>query len=173
MLKPVLRFYAQSFYLIIGFFLLLGLVHFFLFEPSIVDGVSMQETFHDGDIILIKKLPLLFRKIERGDIVSINKGVAGALVVKRVMGLPGEHIEIKNGGIYITNAKGETFTVDEPYLAPGLTTLPAEKYAADYGVIPDFSYFVIGDNRPHSKDSRNYGFVSRDEIVGLVQPFLR
>lgn len=173
MLKPVFRFYAQSAYLMLGFFFGLSLVHFFFFEPSIVDGVSMQETFQDGNMILIKKVPLLFREPKRGDIVSIYKGVAGALVVKRVVGLPGEHIEIKNGKIYITDASSKTFIVDEPYLEEGLITLPAEKYAADYGTIPDFHYFVIGDNRPYSKDSRNYGFISREEIVGLVQPFLR
>ena len=172
MFKSVLRFYAQSFYLICGFFLALGFVHFFLFEPSVVDGLSMQETFHDNDIILVKKIPLLFRHPERGDVVSINMGVEGALVVKRVIGLPGEDVIIKKGHVYIKTSEGE-FSIDEPYIPADVYTLPAEGYEEDYGVVPPDMYFVLGDNRYHSIDSRKYGFVNRNEIVGLVQIFLR
>lgn len=129
----------------------------------------MQETFHDGDMLLIAKIPLLFRTPARGDIVSINKGVAGTLVVKRIVGLPGEQVAIKSGKIYITNFSGEVFILNEHYLPENLYTLPAEGYIEDYGIIPEHHYFVLGDNRGQSKDSRHYGFVDRKEIVGVIQ----
>ncbi len=121
-----------------------------------VDGSSMEPTFHDGDYVVVNRLAYKFGAIQRGDVIVFpppqNKEVD---YIKRVIGLPGDHVSILDGMVYLNN-----HPISEPYLM--------EKPVGNYAerVVPEGSVFVMGDNRNHSEDSRVWGFLSIDTIIG-------
>lgn len=125
-------------------------------------GDSMKPTLHDGDIILETLTP--WERIERGDIVAIKSklGKEGR-IIKRVIGLPGEDIEIReNGSVWINGRHlPEPYVSPEPYLANRARTHLAAN-----------CYFVIGDNRAHSGDSREFGPIYKNSIAGKAKFFL-
>lgn len=130
----------------------------FIATPIRVDGPSMEDTLKNGDILLLNKLD---KKIKRFDIVVIYK--SDIRLIKRVIGLPGENIEYKDNELYIN---GELIE-DVALIRTGDFTLK-ELYGIDK--IPDDYYFVLGDNRTVSKDSRYYdiGLIKRSEIAGTT-----
>jgi signal peptidase I len=121
-----------------------------------VDGSSMEPNFHDGDYVVVNRLAYRLGDIQRGDVIVFpppqNKEVD---YIKRVIGLPGDHVSILDGTLYLNN-----HAIDEPYLA--------EKASGNFAelVVPEGSVFVMGDNRNHSEDSRVWGFLSIDAIIG-------
>lgn len=145
--------------------------HFFIFEPTEVNGRSMEPTYFDEDEIFIEKISLLLSKPQRGDIVSLIDEDSDILLIKRIIGLPGEQIHIKNGRVFIRQTDGTEEELKEPYLKYGTITLPMTEKEYLYPVIPEDHYFVIGDNRMRSTDSRSYGPVHRNSIIGAVHPF--
>lgn len=138
------------------------LIAFFLrayfFDVTDVEGVSMYPTLHDGDHLITSKISYLLDEPERGDIIVFNAPDSpGDKYIKRIIGLPNESILIEDGKIYIDNQ-----LLDEPYLN-GLET------GGDvYTIIPDGYYFVMGDNRDESRDSRSsqVGMISIDSFSG-------
>ncbi|WP_461180907.1 signal peptidase I [Virgibacillus kimchii] len=147
--------------LLIAFF-----IRTFLFATSIVEGESMEPTLGDGERVIFNKLVYFIDQPDRGDIVIIERPVQN--YVKRVIGLPGETIEVNDGNLYINNEKyEETFISAEIKRNTG-SLGPIE--------IPEDSYFVMGDNRAISKDSRNgLGFIEEENIIGrsefIIFPF--
>nr|WP_202395759.1 signal peptidase I [Virgibacillus halodenitrificans] len=138
----------------------------FIFATSIVDGESMYPTLENGERVIFNKIVYLLDEPERGDIVIIERPLKN--YVKRVIGLPGETIEI-NGSNLLINGK----EVKQSYL-----TEEALRQTGNYGPIevPPDSYFVMGDNRAISKDSRNgLGFIEEGNIIGrsefIIFPF--
>ncbi|NYE57217.1 signal peptidase I [Carboxydothermus ferrireducens] len=119
-------------------------------------GSSMYPNIYNAVCVIEKVKPA---EIKRGDIVSI-KANDGEVVIKRVIGLPGEKIQIKNGRVYINGR-----VLNEPYLPKGTKT---EWYFTDVLNIPKDSYFLLGDNREISKDSRHYGPVMAKNLEGKV-----
>lgn len=149
-------------------------VYLFLMQPHQVDGLSMFPNFHDKDYILTDKVSYRLGDPKRGDVVVFHapdraecpKGTACDFI-KRVIAVPGETVEIENGAYYVNNQK-----LPESYIASDVYTQGA-KFLSDnvpYTLKPD-EYFVSGDNRPHSSDSREWGPISKEEIVG--RGFLR
>lgn len=158
----------------------------FLVQPFFVQGTSMEPSFEDREYLVINELGYKTTKIGFGygekeinlfTIKSFKEPKRGEVVVfrypknpsvyyiKRVIGLPGEKIEIKNGEVKIYNPENpEGFILDEgSYLSPG------EKTLGDQVVeLSDSQYFVLGDNRNYSSDSRSWGPVPRENIVGKV-----
>ncbi|WP_425464016.1 signal peptidase I [Oceanobacillus piezotolerans] len=138
----------------------------FIFATSIVEGESMNPTLQDGERVIFNKLVYLVDEPERGDIVIIQRPHKN--YVKRVIGLPGETIEIRAGELYINNERyTQEFLSKESMLRTG-----------NYGpeTIPENHYFVMGDNRAISKDSRNgLGLILENEIIGkseiIIYPF--
>ncbi len=134
----------------------------FIFEMVQIEQSSMYPTLHSGDKCAVLKIGYIFGEPERGDIVIANVS-SGKRYVKRVIALGGESIEIRDNTVYIN---GEV--LEEEYLPDGL------EYD-DYSVttVPEGSYFLMGDNRPTSIDSRNgsIGFIEEKDIIGRV--FLR
>lgn len=123
-----------------------------------VGGDSMIPTIKDGDTITIEKNAYENMLPERGDIIVFAKSDQN--YIRRVIGLPGEHIEIKAGLVYVNGVK-----LDEPYLQQGVDTQPEGDYS-----VPDGHVFILCDNRNKaSHDSRTIGFISLDEIVGKVK----
>lgn len=154
---------------------IVALIFNFFFVVSTVYNVSMYPTLEDGDIVLLSR----FGEINRGDIVSFksvltitdadvrslnflqrlfNKAGDRKNLIKRVIAGPGDTVEIAGGRVYLNGG-----LLTEPYVKEFFKEkdFPETKLPAD-------SYFVVGDNRPHSFDGRDFGFVRREDIIGKV-----
>lgn len=126
----------------------------------VVDGASMEPNLHTSERLIVDRLTMLLGGPDRGDVVVLHSPRDEELLVKRVIGLPGETVTIHNGRVYIN---GEL--LQEPYIAEFCT------YGSCNGTWrlgPD-QYFVLGDNRSHSLDSHTFGPVERSAIQGVVR----
>lgn len=132
------------------------LLRTFIITPVRVNGPSMNSTLNDGDILLLEKYDTDF---QRFDIVVLKYN--GEKLVKRVIGLPGETIEYKDNTLYINNKK-----INEPFLVEETEDFSLKKLG--YDKIPDGYYFVVGDNRDNSLDSRFIGLIPKDTMEGKV-----
>ena len=130
-------------------------------QSSIVDGPSMENTSQNGERILVNKLAYKFNTPQRGDVIIFHPPIPSTSpFIKRIIGLPGERVVIKNGTVTVIEANGRRFILEEPYIRE------SPDYNYNSGVIPPNEYFVLGDNRDDSEDSHFGWFVSRDEIIG-------
>jgi len=155
--KKILKILAIA---IIALFLAL-LIRYFVFQTFSVKGTSMEPNFVDGEYLIIDKLSYLLRKPKRGEAVIIAFSQKD-LFFKRVVGLPEETLEIKNGDIFIYNKKqNQWIKVSEKYLLKNTKTSPDFRV-----VLKKNEYFVIGDNRQISFDSRAWGAIPLKYIVG-------
>ncbi|MFH1367130.1 MAG: signal peptidase I [Patescibacteria group bacterium] len=138
-------------------------IRYFLIQPFYVRGASMEPNFHDNEYLIINEIGYRFASPQRGDIVVIkSKLVAKEYLIKRVIGLPEEKIEINNGEVKIFNKDNpEGKVLQEEYLAKGITT-----NGNNIITLKSDEYYVMGDNRPSSLDSRSFGAIERDEVVG-------
>lgn len=128
------------------------IVRTYIATPVRVDGNSMRKTLEDGDILLLYKMA----KFERNDIIVLDEKEDNEIIIKRIIALPGETIKIQSGKIYINDKEYN----DE--FAYGDTS--------DYEQVTlgEDEYFILGDNRLISKDSRYFGTITEDEIIGKV-----
>lgn len=144
-------------------------VRYFLIKPFVVKGASMQPNFYDSEYLIIDELTYRFREPERGEVVVFHPPTkAGGIepsaqyYIKRIIGLPGEKVEVHNGVITIYNDDHPNGVVlDEPYIGEytdGDISRP----------IPENEYFLLGDNRTNSLDSRVFGPVPISNIIGKV-----
>lgn len=134
------------------------LIHFFVGTLFIVDGESMEPNFHSGQYILVNRWQYNFGKPERGDVVVLKfpGDPEHKKYIKRIIGLPGEHVEIIDGFVYIDRTK-----LSEPYIPAGVLTLPnLNRY------LRDDDYFLLGDNRYNSSDSRVWGTCPKRDLIG-------
>jgi len=141
-------------------------IRYYLIQPFYVKGASMEPNFHDHEYLLIDEISYRFRIPERGEVVVFRFPLdRSQYFIKRIIGLPGETVEIKDGHIYIYNNEyKDGFQLDEDeYLASDLKTNPLNSNRVE---LKDDEYFVMGDNRPLSLDSREFGSVQGDLIVG-------
>lgn len=135
----------------------------FVISPFIVDGDSMYPTFHHLDYLIVDELVYAFSAPSRGDVVVFRyPSNPSTFYIKRIIGLPGETVAINRGAITITAASGEKITLDEPYIVNEDAT-----YTNIVTLLPG-EYFVLGDNRPNSSDSRMWGALPRKHIIGRV-----
>lgn len=138
--------------------LVLFITYGLVFNFSVVRGKSMAPGIHDGDRILVDHLSFVFRDVHRGDIVVLQYPLDPTLdYIKRVIGLPGDEVKIDHGNVFVNGER-----IDEPYISE-----PDARGSLCQRVGPD-SFFVLGDNRPHSSDSREFGLVPRQNLVGRV-----
>ncbi len=129
-----------------------------LFLPRYyVEGRSMEPSFHENDLLLTSALDVMTDSLQRGAVVVLSSPVDGTMVLKRIIGMPGDTIEIRDGMVYVNGV-----ALDEPYINEAPT------YSGEWTLGAD-EYFVLGDNRNHSYDSADYGPVPRENIRGAVR----
>lgn len=134
----------------------------YVFSLEQVVGPSMEPNYRSGDLLFLNKISYKFKEPQLFDVVVIANDDT-KYMIKRIIGLPGDTIEYKDNRLYINGeATKEYFDIS------GITKdFSLDQF--DYDVIPDGYYFVLGDNRENSKDSRVYGLISREDIIGKVQ----
>jgi len=140
-------------------------VRYFLIQPFYVKGASMEPNFYDHEYLIIDEITYRLGEPQRGDIVVFKYPKdPRQFFIKRVIGLPGERVKIENGLVYITSG-GQTNVLNEEYLTDGLETrLPISGYGEV--TLKNDEYYLLGDNRDQSLDSRVFGSVKRDYIIG-------
>lgn len=156
-------------------FIIVGGVYFFLGRPFTVSGASMYPTLHNGDRMVLSKVG----DVHRFDVVILKAPDENVEYIKRVIGMPGDTVEMKNGVLYINGKK-----VDQPFInteALAKQTVFIDDFTLESltgeAKVPEGKYFVLGDNRGVSKDSRMIGFIDRSAIEGkavfTIWPFGR
>ena len=157
-IRNVKEFFKDSSIYILIFFIIIIIVVFIVGLAQVV-GSSMQPTLRQDDIVVVSKIHYRLFSVNRFDIVSFRHQDAQYLI-KRVIGLPGEHIAYFDNDLYVD---GE---IVEEYFLDDIRTGNFELEKIDYQVIPENYYFVMGDNRDNSLDSRTIGLIKRDDLVG-------
>ncbi len=157
-------------------FVIVAPIRYFLFQPFIVSGASMAPNFATGDYLIVDEISYRLSTPQRGDVVvfdaSFIPGYKGERFIKRVIGLPGDTVDVTNGTVEIIK-NGKTTVLDEKYLPSGLKTYGYDP-STGYGplappeevTLKSNQYFVMGDNRANSYDSRFWGVVSSKYIIG-------
>ncbi|MBM4461989.1 MAG: signal peptidase I [Chloroflexi bacterium] len=147
----------QVILLILAFLLIFGMLRFSL-QSYKVEGSSMEPLFHNREYLIVDKLTYHFRSPARGDVIVFhNPQSNGVLLIKRIIGMPGEKVEIKGGELYING-----YRLQEK---PGFSSIPYPDYSV---TVPKGHYWVIGDNRSSTTGSHVFGPVPRSKIVGRV-----
>ena len=144
--------------LIVTAFIIAFILKTFVFQIAYVKGPSMKPTLYEGQILIISKISYFIGTPTRGEIVVVNDSLERKDLIKRVIGMPNETIDIKEDHVFINDIE----------LNPDYTELPTQDNGFQKSKVPDESYFVMGDNRPESRDSRSesLGFVKKSDIVG-------
>ncbi len=140
-------------------------IRYFIFQPFIVKGESMEPNFHQGNYLIIDEISYRFREPARGEIIVFKYPYnPSQRYIKRIIGLPGETVEIKDKQILIFSQDGqETILEESAYLPETDLTFGNLRMTLAEG-----EYFVMGDNRPSSSDSRSWGFLPKKNIIGKV-----
>lgn len=142
-------------------------VRYFLIQPFFVKGASMEPNFHDREYLIIDEISYRFDEPVRGQVVVFRyPRNPQEYFIKRIIGLPGEEVQIKDGEVIIYNKENpEGFILAEPYLSSENITFNQDE---DRVLIGDDEYYVLGDNRGASKDSRYFGPVNQSFVIGKV-----
>lgn len=151
--------------LIFAAFLLV--LYMFVIRPFQVNGMSMYPNFKDGEWVLTSLVELYFHKIRLGDVVVLRANAAHEGdhdFIKRVIGVPGDTLFLHGGKVYLNGN-----VLDQgSFLKSDVTTYGGAFLQEDgSAIVPSDSYFVMGDNRPYSSDSREWGFVKKEDIIGF------
>ncbi|MDB5195199.1 MAG: signal peptidase signal peptidase [Parcubacteria group bacterium] len=136
-------------------------IRLFVAQPFVVEGESMHPTFESGNYLIVDELTYHLSEPKRGDVVIFRyPGDPTIFYIKRIIGLPGETVHIDHGQTSVTKTDGTSITLDESYVVSEDAT-----YTQDTTLGTD-QYFVMGDNRPRSSDSRIWGALPKKNIVG-------
>ena len=137
-------------------------IRMFVAQPFIVSGASMEDTFQNGEYLIVDQLSYRFEEIERGDVVVFRyPRDPSKFFIKRIVGVPGDDIAIEGNVVTVTNINHPEGTVlNEPYVSSMQPNTFLEE------TLGDGEYFVMGDNRDHSSDSRMWGVLQERNIIG-------
>ncbi|AIE59289.1 signal peptidase I [Bacillus methanolicus] len=150
--------------------IIFAFIRTFFFSNYIVKGESMMPTLQDGNKLVVNKIGYQFGKLQRFDVIVFHANKKEDFV-KRIIGLPGDKIEYRNDQLYVNDKK-----IDEPYLDIYRKQIPGGRLTGDFTLkeitgeekVPPGKLFVLGDNRLGSWDSRQFGFISVNQVVGKV-----
>lgn len=165
-LKPSLKSHFVDFFQSLVVFAAIGtIIYLFVAQPHRVSGVSMFPNFHNADYIITDKITYRFSQPQRGDIVVFkNPKDPSQDFIKRVIGIPGDRVRVEREHVYL-NGK----FLEEPYLKPEVKT-NSSSYLSESkeATVETENYIVMGDNRTHSSDSREWGQLAKGKIIGKV-----
>ncbi|HEX5430042.1 MAG TPA: signal peptidase I [Patescibacteria group bacterium] len=149
-------------------------VRYFVFQPFLVSGSSMEPNFKDGQYLVIDELSYRFGNPKRGDVLVLKYPKdTSQYFIKRIIGLPGEKVQVTTSGhvVIYNTSHPDGFTLNEPYLDSQTISFPHDSTIVGGNNIvtlgPD-QYFMMGDNRLASSDSRDWGILPKNDIVGKV-----
>lgn len=135
----------------------------FVISPFVVDGDSMDPSFGNLDYLIIDEISYRFKEVARGDVIVFRYPKDPSIFyIKRVIGLPGERVSVRRGQVSITGTDGNALTLSESYVTADDVTYNGSI------LLEDGEYFVMGDNRPNSSDSRVWGPLPKEDIIGRV-----
>lgn len=164
-MKQVFSFLFETIKIAVVAFLIVLPIRYFLFQPFLVKGDSMLSNFSDGDYLLIDEISFRFREPQRGEVIVFSPPHNNSTrYIKRIIGLPGETIQIQAGQVMIAQQNNNFFVLDESkylldsFFTPGNVEI----------TLGENEFFVLGDNRQFSSDSRSFGVLSREHIIGRV-----
>lgn len=143
--------------LAVGIFLI---VYLLILRPHKIKGQSMHPNFPDGEYLLTEKISYYRHDPERGDVIVFKPPISEDEFIKRVIGLPGDTVMILNGKVFVNDEELKEDYIKVP-TNPSSFLSEGERYT-----VPEGNYFVIGDNRPHSSDSRAWGPITKKVITG-------
>jgi len=164
MLKGIGAFFVDTIQTILLAASVFLVIYIFLFRPFQVSGDSMDPTFKNKEYILTNLIVMRFEDPKPGDVIVFKSPTdENKDFIKRIMGVPGDTIRIEGGGVYINGQK-----IDESkYLSNSVyTTGGAFLQEGEEITVPEGMYFVMGDNRPYSSDSREWGLLKKADIIG-------
>jgi len=146
------------------------LIRFYLVQPFYVDGQSMEPNFNNGEYLLIDEISYKFREPARGEVIVFRPPVnTYQSYIKRIIALPKEEISFKDIGYTVKNNKYQNgATIEESYLSPGTIV-----QGSGVTSLADNQYFVMGDNRTASSDSRIFGAINKKNITGRVWFYIK
>ena len=167
MLKNFFSFIFELIKIVVISLIIIIPVRYFLIQPFYVKGASMEPNFYDHEYLIIDEITYRFNDPKRGDIIVFRYPKnPQEYFIKRLIALPGESIQIKDGNVIIYNEENKDgFIIDEPYLSSGVKTYGLSEKKVSLG---ENEYFVLGDNRNSSKDSRSFGPVNESFLTGRV-----
>ncbi len=163
MLKNLGSFFLDILEVVVFAIAIFLFIYLLVLQPHKIKGDSMQPNFPDGEFLLTDKVTYRFGQPKRGDVIVFEAPVApGEEYIKRIIGLPGDKVSVKQGKVYVNDKM-----LEEKYLKNTVYTLGGA-FLSDGQVVtvPEKEYFVLGDNRPASSDSRSWGFVPKPKITG-------
>ena len=133
----------------------------FIAQPFIVSGASMQPTFSSGDYLVVDQISKRFEPLQRQEVIIFRYPKdPDTFFIKRIIGLPNETVQIQNGDVFIYNDNNPNgFKLNEPYVTQSAPNTLTKELDAN-------EYFVMGDNRQHSSDSRSWGALTKKDIIG-------
>lgn len=165
-MRSILNFFGEIFKIVVIALLIVLPIRYFLFQPFFVKGQSMEPNFESGDYLIIDEISYRLREPLRGEVVVFkNPQNPSQRFIKRIIGLPGETVELKDGKVVIF-AKQKKFILDESAYLPPFVQTNARAY--EIIALNKDEYFVLGDNRANSSDSRVFGTLPRNNIIGRV-----
>lgn len=147
-------------------FIAVAAIKYFLIQPFIVNGASMEPSFYDGDYLLVDEISYRFSNPERGDVIVFHSPDDESIYyIKRIIGLPGETVHIEGNAIQVTQDQEKT-VLHEEYIPERIQI----QWSANMEItLQEGEYFVMGDNRVNSRDSRAWGPLHEDSIIGSVK----
>lgn len=163
--KAILEFVMDILETVVFIGSLFIVVYLFIMQPNQVKGASMDPTFNTGDYIFTSKVTYKFRGYNRGDVVVFKSPKNPDIeYIKRIIGLPGDKVMVKDSEVYVNGIK-----LTEGYIS-AKTNLWENGFSknGEAVTVPDGYLFVMGDNRPRSSDSREFGPVPEDSVIGQV-----
>src|SRR3990172_2097128 len=164
-MKNTLNFLWEVFKIVVLALLIVIPIRYFVFQPFFVKGQSMEPNFENGDYLIIDEISYRVREPHRGEVIVFKYPQnTSQRYIKRIIGLPNETVEIKEGYIQIIKQGQTKEILDESKYLPNYI-----QTAGDLTVtLGDNEYFVLGDNRPISSDSRRWGILPEPDIIGRV-----